>query len=77
MTCLLPSSLTQIRSTLVWFCTVEGRADWAQGLREEEEFSLCSVLPACWDHPPEANAGIGSDGHWNNKTTRKEPVVYK
>lgn len=56
---------------------MEGRADWAQGLTEGEEFSLYWVSPACRDHPPEVNAGIGSGGHLNNRNTGKELVVYR
>lgn len=54
---------------------VQGRADWAQGLTEGEEFNLYWVLPSCQDHPPEA--GIGSGGHLNNRNTGKELVVYR
>lgn len=56
---------------------VEGRADWAQGLTEGEEFSLYWVSPPCRDHLPEASAGIGSGGHLNNRNTGKELVVYR
>lgn len=56
---------------------MEGRADWAQGLPDGEEFSLYWESPAYWDHLPEASAGIGSSGHSNNRNARKEFVVYR
>lgn len=69
--------LAQIRTILLGVCVMQGRADWAQGLTEGEEFSLYWVSPPCWDHLPEASAGIGSGDHLNNRNTGKELVVYR